>query len=202
MNRKGHWDLVYGRKADEEVSWRQTEPQPSLQLILGTPRGNGRVIDVGGGSSVLVDRLIGLPFSRVAVLDISPVAMNRSRARLGESAIRVEWIEADVTAVDDLGQFDMWHDRAVFHFLTESSDRERYVGLARRTLPVAGHLIVGTFATDGPTKCSGLDVCRYDADSLAEQFREGFTLVRGLGYTHTTPWGTPQSFFYGVLRRS
>jgi len=202
MNRREHWEGVYDQKADEAVSWHQAEPQPSLQLILDTPLGGGRIIDVGGGSSVLVDRLLGLPFTRIAVLDVSLIALNRSKVRLGKPADRAEWIAADITAVEDIGQFDLWHDRAVFHFLTEQSDREKYVALARRTLPVGGHLIIGTFAMGGPTKCSGLDVCRYDANSLRGEFRDGFTLVREMDHTHTTPWGIPQQFFYGVLRRS
>ena len=200
LNRE-YWESVYGARDDDQTSWHQTEPQPSLQLILDAAHG-GRIIDVGGGSSVLVDRLILHPFARIAVLDISSAALSRSKARLGGPADRVQWIAADVTAIDDLGQFDLWHDRAVFHFLTDPGDRQKYAALAQRTVPVGGYVIIGTFATDGPDKCSGLDVCRYDARSLSEQFGDGFELVGELNHTHLTPWGTRQPFFYGTFRRT
>lgn len=201
LNWREHWQSVYSQKPDDQTSWHQTDPQPSLQLILDAMRG-GRVIDIGGGASVLVDRLIGLRFTRIAVLDISSAALNRAKVRLGEAADWVEWIAADVTAVENLGQFDLWHDRAVFHFLTDPRDRKEYVALARRTVSVGGHLVIGTFATDGPDKCSGLDVCRYDADSLRDEFGDGFKLAGELKHTHLTPWGTRQPFFYGTFRRT
>ena len=121
---------------------------------------------MGGGTSVLVDRLLELPFERIAVLDISETALGKARSRLSERASRVEWLAADVTAVESLGTFDIWHDRAVFHFLTDATDRRKYIELARRTVPAGGHLIIATFADDGPKRCSDLDVCRYDADSI------------------------------------
>lgn len=126
MDEKAHWEAVYGSKAETELSWHQSDPRRSMQLILDATQGRGRIIDVGGGSSVLVDRLLEQPFERIAVLDISQAALNRSKARLGERAARVEWIEVDITGVEGVGQFDVWHDRAVFHFLTDPKDRERY----------------------------------------------------------------------------
>jgi SAM-dependent methyltransferase len=202
LDRKAHWERVYSTKGEVEVSWYQDEPRLSLELIRAVvPATGGRIIDVGGGTSVLVDRLLELPFEAIAVLDISETALGKARLRLGERARRVRWLSADVTDVDDLGTFDIWHDRAVFHFLTDVSDRKRYVELARRTVPEGGHLIVASFADDGPKRCSNLDVCRYNAESMAAELGEGFSLVREARETHTTPWGSSQAFFYGVFRR-
>ena len=202
LDRKAHWERVYSTKGEVEVSWYQDEPRLSLELIRAVvPATGGRIIDVGGGTSVLVDRLLELPFEAIAVLDISETALGKARLRLGERARRVRWLSADVTEVDDLGTFDIWHDRAVFHFLTDVSDRKRYVKLARRTVPEGGHLIVASFADDGPKRCSNLDVCRYNAESMAAELGEGFSLVREARETHTTPWGSSQAFFYGVFRR-
>ncbi|QDV37553.1 hypothetical protein ElP_54930 [Tautonia plasticadhaerens] len=156
---------------------------------------------MGGGASVLIDRLLDLGFETVAVLDISGTALETARARLGRRSGAVRWIEADVTEAGDIGTFDIWHDRAVFHFLTEAADRARYVELARRTVPAGGHLIVATFADEGPRRCSDLDVCRYNPGSLASEFGNGFSLVGGAGETHTTPWGFQQAFTYGVFVR-
>jgi SAM-dependent methyltransferase len=200
--RKEHWEAVYQAKGETGVSWYQSEPRLSLELIRSVaPPARGRIIDVGGGASILVDRLLDLPFERIAVLDISEAALSKSRSRLGERASRVEWIVADVTEAESLGTFDVWHDRAVFHFLTDAADRRKYVELARRTVPVGGHLIIATFADDGPKRCSDLDVCRYNAKTLGAELGESFSLVRDASETHTTPWGSSQAFFYGVFRR-
>ena len=202
MNRKEHWDAVYTTKATTEVSWYQPEPQVSLDLIEMASPAHGRIIDVGGGASLLAGRLLDAKFQKIAVLDISAVALDRTRVRLGERAKLVDWIVADVTSKLDLGTFDVWHDRAVFHFLTDERDRRRYVELASRTLPVGGHLIVGTFALDGAPRCSGLEVCRYDAATLGGELGPEFSLVHQIGHTHTTPAGKPQKFFFGLYRRT
>lgn len=203
MDRKGHWEGVYTTKGESEVSWYQAEPRLSLDLIEVADGGRrGRIIDVGGGASLLVDRLLDRGFSRVAVLDLSDAALAKSRDRLGKRAGEVEWIVADIARVEGIGTFDLWHDRAVFHFLTDPEDRRRYVDLARRTIPAGGHLLIATFADDGPTKCSGLDVCRYDARSLAGELGEGFALIADAKETHTTPWEATQSFVYGLFRRT
>jgi SAM-dependent methyltransferase len=201
-DRKDHWEAVYSTKAETGVSWYQDEPRLSLELIgaVAPPEG-GRIIDVGGGASVLVDRLLGFPFGEFAVLDISEVALAKARARLGERAERVRWVVADVTEGPELGTFDIWHDRAVFHFLTDPDDRKSYVELAWKTVAEGGHLVIATFADDGPKRCSDLDVCRYDARSLASELGEGFSLMREARETHSTPWGSSQPFFYGVFRR-
>jgi SAM-dependent methyltransferase len=201
-DRKDHWEHVYSTKAETGVSWYQDEPRLSLELIGAVaPAVGGRIIDVGGGASVLVDRLLDLPFAEIAVLDISETALGKARARLGGRAERVRWVVTDVTEGPELGAFDVWHDRAVFHFLTDAEDRRSYVQLARRTVPEGGHLIIATFAVDGPKRCSDLDVCRYNARSLASELGEGFSIVREARETHTTPWGSLQAFIYGVFRR-
>lgn len=203
MDREAHWQGVYGTKGETEVSWYQREPLVSLELIEAADAGRrGRIVDIGGGASLLVDRLLELGFAEVAVLDISEAALAKSRARLGERAGSVEWIVADVARVEEIGTFDLWHDRAVFHFLTDPADRRCYVDLARRTIPTGGHLLIATFAEGGPTKCSGLDVCRYDASGLGAELGEGFELIREARESHATPWGSAQAFFYGLYRRT
>ena len=203
IDRKAHWESIYSTRGETGVSWYQSEPRLSLELIRSiAPPARGRIIDVGGGASVLVDRLLDLPFEKIAVLDISEAALSKAKSRLGERARRVEWIAADITEAETLvGTFNIWHDRAVFHFLTNAADRRKYVELAQRTVPEGGHLIVASFADDGPKRCSDLDVCRYNAESMAAELSDGFSLVREARETHTTPWGSSQAFFYGVFRR-
>jgi len=201
MPRKDHWDAVYTTKANDEVSWFEADPTISLDLIQQVSPPPKSVIDVGGGQSFLVDRLLDSGIDQIAVLDISSVAISRTKERLGERASQVEWIEADVTSVSDVGTFDLWHDRAIFHFLTEPKDRDAYVELAVKSIPVGGHMIIGTFAIDGPDKCSGLPVCRYDAESMASTLGDHFSLIERQKYLHTTPWGKEQHFFFGVFQR-
>ncbi len=200
---KTHWDAVYTTKASTDVSWYQAEPALSLALIReAAPRAGGRIIDIGGGASILVDRLLDLAFESVAVLDLSQSALNQAQLRLAERAGRVEWIAADIVDIGDLGTVDIWHDRAVFHFLTDPADRALYQDLAARTIRPGGHLIVATFADDGPARCSGLDVCRYNPQTLAVEFGDRFTLVDEAAEIHQTPSGALQSFVYGIFRRS
>jgi SAM-dependent methyltransferase len=202
IDRKTHWERIYSTRGETGVSWYQAEPRLSLELITSVaPVRGGRIINVGGGASVLVDRLLEFAFREIAVLDLSETALGRVKARLEGRAGRVRWVVADVTEATDLGTFDIWHDRAVFHFLTDAEDRRKYVELARRTIPEGGHLIIASFADDGPKRCSDLDVCRYNAESMATELGEGFSLVKEVGETHTTPWGSLQAFFYGVFRR-
>lgn len=202
MDRKKHWDSVYSQKGETEVSWYEDEPRMSLDLITEVaPLSACRIIDIGGGASVLVDRLVDLGFEKIAVLDISETAMNKAKTRLGNLAARVDWIVADVTETAEIGVFDVWHDRAVFHFLIDATDRRKYVELALRSIPEGGCLIVATFADDGPRRCSDLDVVGYNAESLSSELGPGFTLVKETRATHTTPWGKRQAFFHGVFRR-
>jgi hypothetical protein len=202
IDRKAHWDKVYSTQGETGVSWYQSEPGLSLALIRTfAPAAQGRIIDVGGGDSVLVDRLLDLRYERIAVLDISKTALSRAMSRLGERAARVDWIAADVTEAATLGTFDIWHDRAVFHFLTDPADRSKYVALVRQTVPVRGHVIIASFTDDGPKRCSALDVCRYNATTMAAEMGDVFALVKEAREMHTTPWGSEQAFFYGVFER-
>jgi SAM-dependent methyltransferase len=200
VNRKEHWDSIYSTKGDAELSWMEPDAGTSLSLIHEACAA-GTVIDIGGGTSPLAGKLLDDGYS-VAVLDISEAALFRARERLGAQASRVRWLPLDLLTISSLPQqFDVWHDRAVFHFLTERGDRHHYAALLARTVPTGGHAVIATFAPDGPTKCSGLDVCRYDGVSLATEIGERFALLKTLLASHRTPWGKPQSFQYSLLRR-
>ena len=201
MDSKVHWDSVYTTRAETEVSWYQGDPQLSMDLIRSISLNEDRVIDVGGGASVLVDKLLDAGYKSVTVLDISAAGLECTKARLGPAADTVNWIVADITTLDELGIYDVWHDRAVFHFLTDAADREKYVTLARNSLRPGGHVVIGTFGPNGPTRCSGLDVCRYDADTLSGEFAPGFELIRSTVDLHITPGGKTQEFVFCVLQR-
>lgn len=197
MTSKEHWENVYQTKAPDDVSWFQTQPAISLKLIeaAGVAKTDG-VIDVGGGASVLVDFLLDAGFTKLAVLDISTAALQHAKQRLGGRAGRVEWFEADVTGFEPPHRFGLWHDRAVFHFLTDQADRQKYVQTLKRTLTPGGHVIIATFAIDGPLKCSGLNVARYDPPAIRTEFGDEFQLLEQVDETHSTPWGTEQKFSY------
>jgi 2-polyprenyl-3-methyl-5-hydroxy-6-metoxy-1,4-benzoquinol methylase len=194
-----HWENVYTSKSDEELSWTQAEPATSLALIAEACSADS-VIDVGGGTSLLAERLLDQGYA-VTVLDISQAAIDRARKRLGARASEVGWLVADVTASPDLGTFDVWHDRAVFHFLTAPADRAAYAALLARTVRVGGHAVIATFALDGPEKCSGLEVRRYDGNSLAAELGPRFRLMKSVPEMHRTPWNAPQSFQYSLFKR-
>ena len=202
MNRKDHWEQVYKTKAPDAVSWFQTRPTTSLKLIeAARVDKDAGIIDVGGGASVLVDFLLADGFRKVAVLDLSAAALEHARRRLGKRADSVEWLPADVTTFQSPRGFGLWHDRAVFHFLTDKADRQKYVETLKRTLTPDGHVIIATFAIDGPLKCSGLEVARYDAPSLCTELGADFQLLEQLEETHTTPWDTTQKFSYFRFHR-
>lgn len=196
-DRAAHWEQVYTTKPETAVSWYQDQPEPSLSWIEAVvPARQGRIIDVGGGASVLVDHLLAREPERLTVLDLSATALARARARLGVPGDRIDWRAADVTQATDLGPYDLWHDRAVFHFLTDPDDRRRYVEQARRAIVPDGHLLIATFAPDGPGRCSNLPVRRYDAEALSQQFGPDFRLVRQARVEHTTPSGGRQPFVF------
>jgi len=199
MNTQAYWEAVYASKADRELSWTQPEPRLSLSLI-GEVCPTGRVIDVGGGASVLASELLDLGYS-VTVLDISRMALDRARNRLGARANKIHWMVADVTANPDLGSFDVWHDRAVFHFLIGLAERAAYTALLTRTVPVGGHAVIATFALDGPERCSGLETRRYDGQTLAAELGPPFELLKSVPEIHVTPGGGRQSFQYSLFRR-
>jgi SAM-dependent methyltransferase len=199
MSAKDHWESVYASRTDAELSWTQPDAGLSLSLITEVCP-TGRVIDVGGGTSLLVDKLLDQGYS-VTVFDISEAAVNRGRERLGSRAGMVDWIVADITAHPGLGGFDIWHDRAVFHFLTDAADRTAYVALLNRTVTLGRHAVIATFALDGPEKCSGLNVRRYSGLTLSAELGPGFELLKSVPETHITPLGKAQSFQYSVFQR-
>jgi ubiquinone/menaquinone biosynthesis C-methylase UbiE len=199
---KQHWEHIYTTKRATEVSWFQTEPRISLAFIRRTsPDLRTVVADVGGGASTLVDELLQSGYQNITVLDISAAALAQARDRLGDAAKNVHWVVASVLdAVLPQAGVDFWHDRAVFHFLADPGDRARYIGQVRRALRFGGHILVATFAEDGPQKCSGLEVSRYSESALMAQFGEEFELVGKEREDHVTPAGVHQSFQYCLFR--
>lgn len=200
---KEHWEKIYGTKPEEKLSWMQEAPTPSFDWISEfAPAKHSSIIDVGGGTSKLVDALLASGYKHPAVLDISAAALNVSKSRLGQDAAKVEWIEGDVTTFKASRKFDLWHDRAVFHFLTKQADRSLYMNSLKGALVPGGILFLSTFSPQGPGQCSGLDVSRYDAASLSIEVGAEFTLVRHEQRNHSTPWGTQQNFVHCIFRRS
>ncbi|WP_374442963.1 class I SAM-dependent methyltransferase [Stella sp.] len=203
MDRESHWQGVYGSKAETAVSWYEAQPRQSLDLIRrAAPDGAAGVIDVGGGASTLVDHLLAAGYRDLTVLDISDHALARAKARLGAAASRVAWIVTDVTRWQPARTWDVWHDRAVFHFLTAPDDQDAYLAALRAALAPGAFVILATFAPDGPERCSGLPVQRYDAAMLAHRLGPGFALVAAEAATHTTPWGVEQRFTHTLFRRT
>jgi SAM-dependent methyltransferase len=200
--RSVHWERVYTTKRETEVSWFQESPAISLQMIHAAHPGcDAAIIDVGGGASRLVDALLLEGYRSIAVLDLSAHALDAAKARIGLAAAGVDWIVADVTTWRPARSYDVWHDRAAFHFLTEPSDRAAYVDCLRSAARKGGHVIIGTFALDGPEKCSGLPVQRYDGNSLAAEFGSDFELVETRHDAHHTPWGSTQAFQFSRFHR-
>jgi SAM-dependent methyltransferase len=199
MNRKSHWDSIYSTKPSAGLSWYQAHPQRSLDLIANTglPK-NVKILDVGGGDSLLVDELVVRGYQDITVLDLSRAALDRARVRLGDAATgRVTWLERDILEADlPREAFDIWHDRAVFHFLTDADDRDSYIRSVQHAVRPGGYVIVATFAEDGPTRCSGLPVERYSAAALHATFGSDFRLLGAERELHHTPTGVEQRFTY------
>lgn len=197
FDRKTHWQDVYQKKSPLDVSWYQKEPRLSLNLIQQTavPKDEA-IIDVGGGASVLVDFLVKEGFSKLSVLDISGNALSSAKNRLGDLAQKIEWLETDITEFQPPHTFALWHDRAVFHFLTNKADRHNYVDVLKQALRPEGHLIIAAFAIGGPTQCSGLDIVQYDAAKLQAELGDAFTLRQERDEVHITPANKEQQFIY------
>ena len=199
MNRKSHWESIYATNATPALSWYQPHPQRSLDLIARSRLPNdAKILDVGGGDSLLVDELVSGGYNNITVLDLSRAALDRARGRLGEAATgRVTWLEGDILEANlPKEEFDIWHDRAVFHFLTTAKDRDSYIESVERAVRPGGHVIVATFAEDGPTRCSGLPVERYSAAGLHGTFGSAFQLLGSEREVHHTPTGVEQRFTY------
>ncbi|MDH5484467.1 MAG: class I SAM-dependent methyltransferase [Gammaproteobacteria bacterium] len=196
-DKKSHWESVYREKSPLEKSWYEDTPELSLQLIHNTQINHGQaIIDIGGGSSTLVDHLYDEGYTNISVLDISSTALAYTRNRLGDKANTIQWYEDDITLFKPAQTFSVWHDRAVFHFLTEMSDRNKYVDILKQALEPGGHLIIAAFAIGGPTKCSNLDIVQYDAGKLINELGEGFELVEEINDIHITPANKQQEFAY------
>ncbi|HQS58820.1 MAG: SAM-dependent methyltransferase [Gallionellales bacterium 35-53-114] len=202
MDRKQHWEQIYTTKVSDSVSWFQEHADQSVRLIHNTGLGkDAAIIDVGGGASKLVDDLIAEGYADLTVLDLSASALTVAKQRLGKQAGVTHWIEGDITCAElPLHRFDIWHDRAVFHFLTDAADRQAYVEQVMRAVRPGGHVIIATFGEDGPKKCSGLPVMRYRPETLHAEFGEAFHLVRHEKEAHNTPSGAVQQFVYCYCR--
>jgi len=199
---RSHWQTVYLTKGEQQVSWSQADPQPSLRLIesVATSR-EASIVDVGGGASRLVDALLQSGFHALTVLDLSAAALASARERIGAAGDAVCWVAGDATVWQPQQAFDIWHDRAAFHFLVAEMDRTAYLDRLHRGVRAGGNAVIGTFALDGPEKCSGLPVQRYDSATLSQTIGPAFELIAELPHQHVTPWGATQSFQFSVLRR-
>lgn len=200
--RKNHWEQIYQTKKLNEVSWFQEVPEISLQLIeeLKLPL-SAKIIDVGGGDSLLADHLIELGYTAVSVLDISQAAIDRAKNRLGDRASKIRWIVSDILTFQADEKYDLWHDRAAFHFLNSEPDIQQYCHLAQTSIAVGGFLTIGTFSDRGPEKCSGISISKYSVPALSERFADGFDCIKGLNVDHSTPSQAIQNFTFCTFRR-
>jgi len=203
IERQAHWEDVYTTRGEKEVSWFQENPAPSLDLIALTGLSeDAAIIDIGGGSSRLVDDLITRKFRRLTVLDLSGAALAAARKRRGDRGADVQWVIADVTKWEPTQTYDLWHDRAAFHFLTHHADQSAYIDRLRKALKPGGYVIIGTFAPDGPERCSGLPIMRHDATTLVAILGNDFVLIDTRRHDHATPWGAVQRFQFSTFRRA
>ncbi|MEE6126977.1 class I SAM-dependent methyltransferase [Chryseobacterium arthrosphaerae] len=197
---KNHWENIYETKNPDQVSWTQAKPQTSLDFISSFGLGKeARIIDIGGGDSNLVDFLLQEGYENITVLDISSKALEKAKERLGDAAAKVKWIATDITAFEPAETYDIWHDRAAFHFLTTREKVSKYIGIAEKS--ITGFMVLGTFSKNGPTKCSGLDIQQYDEESLSSEFESGFEKIQCLTEDHTTPFGTVQNFVFCSFKK-
>lgn len=202
LNRKKHWENIYQTKDLKEVSWYQPSPTTSLdfsrQLNISK---TDKIIDVGGGDSFLVDHLLDLGYQDITVLDISSASLNRAKKRLGERAEKVKWIVEDVTTFKPTEQYDFWHDRAAFHFLTQEQEINKYIDTIQHSIKPGGVLVIGTFSELGPKKCSGLEIKQYSASSMADRLKKFFKNIKCITVDHYTPFGTIQNFIFCSFRK-
>jgi 2-polyprenyl-3-methyl-5-hydroxy-6-metoxy-1,4-benzoquinol methylase len=202
MDKKKHWDGIYGEKTFSELTWFQPEAKVSVDLIdkLDLSK-ESSILDVGGGASTLIDSLIEKEFKKITVLDLSENALKQSQKRIGEKTSYISWCVGDVIDFKFNKKFDLWHDRAVFHFLTQESEQEKYISNLEASTKRGSHFIISTFAEDGPLKCSGLEIVRYSKDNLVDKFSAHFECIEFKKETHTSPTGMEQKFNYWVFRK-
>lgn len=203
FDRKSHWETIYQTKKLSEVSWYQPKPQTSLDFIQESNLDlDAKIIDVGGGDSFLVDHLLDLGYTDISVLDISKNAINRAKERLGSRADQVKWIVSDISEFQPEESYDLWHDRAVFHFLTDQEEIAKYVQTLQQHLHPNGTFILGTFATDGPLKCSGIEITQYSPESMEALFSSSFKKIKCLKTQHPTPSNATQNFTFCLFKKS
>ncbi len=202
LEMKQHWEIIYSTQDEKNFSWFQEYPKTSVEFLLlfHLPL-TANIIDIGGGDSHFVDALIELGYQHIYVLDISAKAIDRAKERLGERASKVNWIVADVTTFITDIQFDLWHDRAAFHFLTTKKAIDKYVHKAERSIIPKGFLVLGTFSEDGPEKCSGLEIKQYSEASMSKRFAQHFERIKCVKENHTTPFDTQQNFVFCSFRK-
>ncbi|AZA80777.1 SAM-dependent methyltransferase [Chryseobacterium lactis] len=197
---KDHWENVYETKNPDQVSWTQEKPQTSLDFINSSGLGKqARIIDIGGGDSNLVDFLLKEGYENITVLDISTKALEKAQQRLGKLSEKVQWIATDITEFKPTKTFDIWHDRAAFHFLTTPEQVTKYIDITKNS--VTGFMILGTFSKNGPTKCSGLEIQQYDEESLSEKFKTSFEKIKCITEDHRTPFDTIQNFVFCSFKK-
>jgi 2-polyprenyl-3-methyl-5-hydroxy-6-metoxy-1,4-benzoquinol methylase len=197
FDRKNHWDTIYTTKPADQVSWYQPTPAASLEQILQAGlKPDASIIDIGGGDSFLVDHLLQKGFTNISVLDISQAAIDRAKKRLGDLASKVNWIVSDIIQFQPKNKYDFWHDRAAFHFLTTPEEIEKYVQVAAQSINDNGTLFIGTFSTQGPNKCSGIDIQQYSEQTLESTFDKHFNKIKCFETEHTTPFDTVQNFIF------
>lgn len=203
FNRKEHWEDIYQKKPLNEVSWYQPTPVTSLDFFsrFNVPK-DARVIDVGGGDSLLVDHLLDLGYRNISVLDISESAINRAKDRLGARASQVSWIVSDATAFKPAEPYDFWHDRAAFHFLTGEQEIDDYLDTAQQSIKPEGILVIGTFSEEGPKKCCGIEIRQYSETAMTEKLKSFFEKIRCITVDHKTPFNTIQNYIFCSFRRS
>ncbi len=202
FNRKEHWENIYQTKDLEDVSWYQPVPETSLAFFrkFDIPK-SAKIIDIGGGDSLLVDHLLDLGYDDISVLDISEAAIDRAKKRLGDKASEVKWIVADAAYFEPTEKYDFWHDRAAFHFLTDDTDIEKYISTAKDSINPSGLLVIGTFSEKGPKKCSGIEIKQYSEQSLNDRFKDSFKKIDCMTDDHQTPFGTTQNFVFCSFKR-
>jgi len=202
-SKKEHWENIFANKKANEVSWTQSYPKISMQFIneINLPK-NAKIIDIGGGESFLVDVLLAEGFTNITVVDISEKALEKAKLRLGKKANLVTWIIADITTFETDNKFDFWHDRAVFHFLTDEIDIETYKSLVGKSVADNGYFLLGTFSPKGPFKCSGLNIVQYDETEMKALFHDSFDMIRSYQDEHLTPFNTTQNFQFGGFQKN